>query len=99
MTCIPVCSDSYGGDVVNKTQINSPETLSRIVEKLDPLVLSVVDVEIKGSAFEHFLQKTTNTKNDLGQYFTPRHIVRTMVSIADPRLGKTVLNAYPLNPK
>ena len=65
----PRLKGAYGGDVVNETQISKPETLTRIIEKLDPLVLSAVDVDIKGSAFEHFLQKTTNTQNDLGQSF------------------------------
>ena len=46
------------------------------MDKLDPLTLTDVDSDVKGDAFEYFLKASTATKNDLGEYFTPRHIVK-----------------------
>ena len=93
-TIYPRLKQKYGGDVITPTKIEKPETLAQIVEKLDPLLLTAVDVDIKGSAFEHFLQKTTSTQNDLGEYFTPRHIVRAMVALVDPKLGEAVYDPF-----
>ena len=93
-TIYPRLKQKYGGDVITPTKIEKPETLEQIVEKLDPLLLTAVDVDIKGSAFEHFLQKTTSTQNDLGEYFTPRHIVRAMVALVDPKLGETIYDPF-----
>ena len=69
---------NYGGEVITSTAIKNPATLKRIVLTLNALQLSDIDEDIKGVAFEHFIQKTTDTQNDLGEYFTPRHIVRFM---------------------
>ena len=50
--------------------------------------------DIKGVAFEHFIQKTTDTQNDLGEYFTPRHIVRFMVQLLNPSFGESVYDPF-----
>ncbi len=57
----------YGGDVFTSLKIKKPRTLSKIIELLDTLSLTLVDTDIKGSAFEYFLEKTTSTQNDLGE--------------------------------
>ncbi|WP_419918994.1 HsdM family class I SAM-dependent methyltransferase [Candidatus Poriferisocius sp.] len=55
--------------------------------------MSSVDEDIKGVAFEHFIQRTT-IQNDLGEYFTPRHIVRFMVKLVDPEFRQTVFDLF-----
>src|SRR3989344_4276316 len=84
----------YGGDVFTKLNIENPKTLREIIEKLDPLVLSAIDTDIKGESFEYFLQNTTSTENDLGEYFTPRHIVRTMVHLVNPVFKESVYDPF-----
>ncbi len=84
----------YGGDVITKTAIKNPDTLKKIVNTLNPLQLTNIDEDIKGVAFEHFIQKTTDTQNDLGEYFTPRHIVRFMVRLLNPRFGESVYDPF-----
>ena len=86
--------DSYGGEVISQTAIPDAATLRRIVNTLHPLSLTAVDEDIKGVAFEHFIQKTTDTQNDLGEYFTPRHIVRFMVRLLNPKFGESVYDPF-----
>lgn len=86
--------DSYGGEVITQTEIKNPDTLKKIVNTLNPLQLTDIDEDIKGVAFEHFIQKTTDTQNDLGEYFTPRHIVRFMVRLLNPSYGESVYDPF-----
>ena len=64
------------------------------MQKLNPLDLTDIDEDIKGSAFEYFMEKTTTAANDLGEYFTPRHIVRFMVRLLNPEFGETVYDPF-----
>ncbi len=84
----------YGGDVFTPLLIKNPKTIRNIINKLDPLVLSKIDFDLKGEAFEYFLEQTTSTENDLGEYFTPRHIVKSIVNIVDPKFGETVYDPF-----
>lgn len=83
-----------------KTEIFTPLTirdnyiLTEIMDKLDPLTLTDVDSDVKGDAFEYFLKASTASKNDLGEYFTPRHIVKTMVRLVNPRIGEKVYDPF-----
>lgn len=86
--------DNYGGDVISQTRIRNPSTLKKIVLTLNPLRLTDIDEDIKGIAFEHFIQRTTDTQNDLGEYFTPRHIVRFMVRLVNPKYGESVYDPF-----
>jgi len=91
-TVLPYLVNRYNktGDVFqDKLKIKKPETLKAIIDKLSPLPLINTDSEIKGDAFEYFL-KSLVMGNDLGEYFTPRHIVRIMVKLIDPKFGETV---------
>jgi len=86
--------EEYGGDVFTKLVIENPNTIREIIDRLDPLVLSTIDTDIKGDAFEYFLQKTTSTDNDLGEYFTPRHIVKTMVQLVNPIFKEKIYDPF-----
>ncbi|MCY4220218.1 MAG: N-6 DNA methylase [Thiotrichales bacterium] len=79
---------------ISSTKIEDDQILQNIILSLSPLQLSSVDEDIKGVAFEHFIQKTTDTQNDLGEYFTPRHIVRFMVKLLGPEFGKSVYDPF-----
>jgi len=79
------------GDVFqNKLAINNPQTLKRIVDKLSGLILINTESDIKGDAFEYFLKKSVTVGNDIGEYFTPRHIVGLMVKLINPQFGDKV---------
>lgn len=82
----------YRNDVLSPTKINGM-ALKQMVNELNPLHLTSVDEDVKGAAFEHFLCRTTGT-NDLGEYFTPRPIVRLAVKMLNPRFGETVYDPF-----
>ncbi len=76
-----------------KLKIQNPKTVKEIVNKLTPLKLLNTESEIKGDAFEYFL-KSLASGNDLGEYFTPRHIVKLMVDLVSPKFGDAVLDPF-----
>jgi type I restriction enzyme M protein len=84
----------YGTEIFTPLTIRSTAILKEIMDKLDPLTLTDVDSDVKGDAFEYFLKASAATKNDLGEYFTPRHIVKAMVKIANPQIGEKVYDPF-----
>ncbi|MDR1402701.1 MAG: N-6 DNA methylase [Tannerellaceae bacterium] len=84
----------YKTEIFTPLQMRNPSVFREIMEKLDPLKLNDVDSDIKGDAFEYFLKESTASGNDLGEYFTPRHIVKTMVRIANPQIGEKVYDPF-----
>ncbi len=91
---MPNLIKQYGGQVIEVTRVKNPNTIREILSTLNPLQLTSIDEDVKGVAFEQFLQQTTDTQNDLGEYFTPRHIVRFMVKLLNPKYGETVCDPY-----
>ena len=65
-----------------------------MIKELDKLKLSSIDTDIKGDAFEYFLQQATATNNDLGEYFTPRHITKTIVNLVNPKYGEKIYDPF-----
>lgn len=84
----------YDASVFTKLQTKSTKTIADVINKLDKLKLSSIDTDIKGDAFEYFLQQATATNNDLGEYFTPRHITRTIVHMVNPRFNETIYDPF-----
>lgn len=84
----------YKTNIFTQLQIRDVGILKDIMDKLDPLTLTDVDSDVKGDAFEYFLKASTATKNDLGEYFTPRHIVKTMVRLVNPQIGEKIYDPF-----
>lgn len=93
-TVLPHLVDQYNhsGDVFsNKLQISNPKTLKAIVDKLTKLKYLIdTESDVKGDAFEYFLKNSVTVGNDLGEYFTPRHIVKLMVELVNPQFGENI---------
>ncbi|SNQ59266.1 N-6 DNA methylase [Candidatus Methanoperedens nitratireducens] len=82
---------NHSGEVFqNQLSIKNPKTLKIIVDKLSELTLINADSDVKGDAFEYFLKNSVTIGNDLGEYFTPRHIVRLMVELMNPQFGEKI---------
>ena len=80
-----VRSYNHSGDVFQRRlAIANPETLSAVVGMLSKLSLLDAESDVKGDAFEYFLKHSVTVGNDLGEYFTPRHIVKMIVELVDP---------------
>lgn len=60
----------------------SPGTVKRVVEELEKYYLFGIDEDLNGRMFEAFLTATMRGQA-LGQYFTPRSIVKLMTRIAN----------------
>ncbi len=83
---------NHSSDIFNKKLlINKPENLKEIVNRISKLGnLLDTNSDIKGDAFEYFLKNSISVGNDLGEYFTPRHIVKLMVDLLDLKFEETV---------
>jgi type I restriction enzyme M protein len=77
-----------------KLIIKDTVALKHIIDKLDKLNLSGIKTDIKGDAFEYFIQQYNSSNNDLGEYFTPRHIVQFLVKLANPKYGEKVYDPF-----
>ncbi len=69
--------------------IDEPTVLTQVVSQLNDLQLDRVDADTKGDLFEHVLRQIRQ-QGELGQFRTPRHVIRALVHLVDPRLGETV---------
>jgi type I restriction enzyme M protein len=83
---------NHTSDIFNKKLlINKPENLREIVAKISKIGnLLDTNSDIKGDAFEYFLKNSISVGNDLGEYFTPRHIVKLMVELLDLKFEETI---------
>lgn len=73
--------------------IKKPEVLGELIKKLDFEITSI-DTDIKWEAFEFFLKNVTNWNKDLWEYYTPRHIAKTMVRLLKPKFWETVYDPF-----
>ena len=80
----------YMGDAIFK--IPTPQLLSKIVDALDGLYQDMakqIETDTKGDVYEHLLAKLS-TAGVNGQFRTPRHIIRMMVELLDPKPDDTI---------
>ncbi len=74
---------------------NKSDTLKRAVSLIDELFRQLdarsVNSDIMGDIFEYLLEEVKEAGKN-GQFRTPRHIIRFMVELLNPELGKTVID-------
>ena len=71
----------YGRDIFSALNIQKPNILKNIIDMLNPLYFHDMNTDVKGDAFEYFLRTYNAGYKDLGEYFTPRHIIDLMVKL------------------
>jgi type I restriction enzyme M protein len=83
--------DSYGMGFMAQARlaIDEPTVLTQIVTLVNELRLENADPDSKGDLFEHVLRQIQQA-GELGHFRTPRHIIRAIVDLVDPRIGETV---------
>jgi type I restriction enzyme M protein len=69
--------------------IDDPTVLTQVVGLIDKLRLDEADADTKGDLFEHVLRQVKQA-GELGQFRTPRHVIRAIVGMVDPRVGETI---------
>ena len=80
----------YMGDAIFK--IPTPQLLSKIVDAMDSVYQEMakdIESDTKGDIYEHLLSKL-QTAGVNGQFRTPRHIIRMMVELLDPKPEDTI---------
>ncbi len=88
------CTEVAGRSAVNfmegaRLAIDEPTVLTQVVNLVDELRLDQADADTKGDLFEHVL-KQIKQAGELGQFRTPRHVIRAIVAMVDPVIGETV---------
>jgi type I restriction enzyme M protein len=72
-----------------RLSIDEPTVLAQVVTLVDGLHLDQSDSDTKGDLFEHVLRQIKQA-GELGQFRTPRHIIRAIVEMIDPKVGETI---------
>jgi len=90
----PFFADVADGSAVNfmhgaRLVIDEPTVLTQVVTLVDGLRLDRSDADTKGDLFEHVLRQIKQA-GELGQFRTPRHIIRAIVEIVDPKIGESI---------
>lgn len=90
----PFFADVAGESAVNfmhgaRLVIDEPTVLTQVITLVDGLRLDRADADTKGDLFEHVL-KQIKQAGELGQFRTPRHVIRTIVDIINPQIGETI---------
>ena len=83
--------DAFGMSFMAQARltVDEPTVLTQIVTLVNELRLEQADPDTKGDLFEHVLRQIKQA-GELGQFRTPRHIIRAIVALLDPRIGETV---------
>jgi type I restriction enzyme M protein len=83
--------DQYGMSFMVQARlvIDEPTVLTQVVTLVNELRLEQADPDSKGDLFEHVLRQIKQA-GELGQFRTPRHIIRAIVDLVDPKIGETV---------
>lgn len=74
----------YGDVLEDKILLKNPKTFHYIIKELAAVSFCDCSLDSKGAAFEYFVRATLKGKK-LGQYFTPRELVQTMLAIVGQR--------------
>ena len=83
--------DQYGMNFMANARlaIDDPVVLSQVISLINDLHLEDQDPDTKGDLFEHVLRQIKQA-GELGQFRTPRHIIRRIVQLVAPKIGETV---------
>jgi type I restriction enzyme M protein len=81
------------GDIFTQAmpRFTNPVNLKKVINMIDEVDWSAMDVDVKGAAFEGLLEKSAaEGKKGAGQYFTPRVLISSIVNVMhpDPRVAK-----------
>ena len=81
------------GDIFTQAvpRFTNPVNLKKVVNMIDEVDWSSMEIDVKGAAFEGLLEKSAaEGKKGAGQYFTPRVLISSIVNVMrpDPRVAK-----------
>lgn len=74
-----------------KLLIPDEVTLKRTVEIIDTIEFSSLDTDVKGDLYESLLA-SIESAGELGQFLTPRRIIRAIIEMVNPKIGETIFD-------
>jgi type I restriction enzyme M protein len=74
-----------------KLLIPDEVSLKKALDIIDEIDFSQLDTDVKGDLYEDLLNQI-KAAGELGQFLTPRHIIRYMVQMINPKIGETVFD-------
>ena len=80
---------------VEQTRVDTERNFLDVIDLVDGIRLETVDdrhMFALSQAYEGLLLSMGEKKNDGGQFFTPREVVRAMVRVVDPQPGEKVFD-------
>jgi type I restriction enzyme M protein len=69
--------------------IPKPSLIQEAVKILDEINLSAKGIDLQGDIYEYLLSEISQSGKN-GQFRTPRHIIRMIVDLVDPKLGNRI---------
>ncbi|MEK7376966.1 MAG: class I SAM-dependent DNA methyltransferase, partial [Candidatus Margulisiibacteriota bacterium] len=69
--------------------IPKPSLLQEAVKIIDDINISSQGIDIQGDIYEYLLSEISQSGKN-GQFRTPRHIIRMMVDLLDPKIGNRI---------
>ncbi len=83
-------SKKGNGEVFNEPIKLKPKIVYSVVEHLQEISINKTDLDTKGVAFEMFMEDFF--KGKMGQFFTPRNIIKFMVDLIQPEYSDKILD-------
>jgi type I restriction enzyme M protein len=81
---------SFGEHMANaEFKINKPSLLIEACHAIEGMEISAQNQDVQGDLYEYLLSRL-NTAGTNGQFRTPRHIIRMMVTMLDPQPGERI---------
>jgi type I restriction enzyme M protein len=79
--------------IKSQNKIQDPSKLLKIIDMIDKEQWSLMGADIKGQIYEGLLEKNAeDTKSGAGQYFTPRALIKTIVTCVSPKPKCTIID-------
>jgi type I restriction enzyme M protein len=82
-----ILADIFAGA---RNEFRDPVNLRKLVDLINEIDWSALDVDVKGEAYEGLLQKFAEEEKGAGQYFTPRPVIRAIVQVMDPKSNESI---------
>lgn len=72
--------------------IPKPSLVQEAVKIIDEINLSSKNIDLQGDIYEYLLSEISQSGKN-GQFRTPRHIIRMIVELVDPKLGNKICDS------
>ena len=91
-----IVKKTYGSVLEDKILLRHPKTFHYIVKELSSVSFYDCSLDSKGAAFEYFVRATLKGKK-LGQYFTPRDLIKSILSLVGrKKIVQSIFSGEPI---